>query len=208
VQGRLACANAKLVAYGAVVYRRYQGFRLTPLVLIIAVNCLLFIATIIVPNLVFLLGLSPLLFRNQPWTMGTNLFIHGNPWHLIANMLTFYFFGRYLSRLIGQSKFLIIYFCGGILGNIFFLILAPPLSIGIGASGAVFALGGTLVMMRPKLRVLVFPVPVPLPLWAAVIGGFVIFSFFPGVAWQAHLGGLVFGLVFGYFLRRRERRFF
>jgi len=37
---------------------------------------------------------------------------------------------------------------------------------------------------------------------------FVIFSFIPGIAWQAHLGGLVFGLIAGYFFRRRKRYFF
>jgi membrane associated rhomboid family serine protease len=41
----------------------------------------------------------------------------------------------------------------------------------------------------------------------AVIGGFVILSFLPLVAWQAHLGGLVFGLIAGYIFRRRERYF-
>lgn len=85
------------------------------------------------------------------------------------------------------------------------MLLAPPLSIAIGASGAVFALGGALAVMRPKLRVLVFPVPVPMPLWVAVIGGFVIISFLPNVAWQAHLGGLAFGTIGGYFFRRKER---
>ena len=48
----------------------------------------------------------------------------------------------------------------------------------------------------------------PVPLWAAVIGGFLIISFFPNVAWQAHLGGLAFGLTIGYFFRKRERSFF
>ncbi len=62
-------------------------------------------------------------------------------------------------------------------------------------------------MMRPKLKVLVFPLPFPLPLWAAVIGGFLILSLFPHIAWQAHLGGLVLGLISGYFFRERERRF-
>ena len=89
-----------------------------------------------------------------------------------------------------------------------FILLAPPYSIAIGASGAIFALGGVLTVMRPKLRVFVFPIPVPLPLWLAVIGGFLILSFFPGIAWQAHLGGLVFGLIAGYFFRKRERLFF
>ncbi len=94
------------------------------------------------------------------------------------------------------------------MGSALFILLAPPYSIAIGASGAVFALGGALAVMRPKLRVFIFPIPVPIPLWAAVIGGFLIISLFPGIAWQAHLGGLVFGVTAGYFFRKRERLFF
>jgi len=94
-------------------------------------------------------------------------------------MLTFYFFGRYLSRLVGESKLLITYCCGGIVGSVLFILLASPYSIAIGASGAVFALGGALAVMRPKLRVFVFPIPVPIPLWSAVIGGFLIISLLP-----------------------------
>ncbi len=94
------------------------------------------------------------------------------------------------------------------MGSFLFILLAPPYSIAIGASGAVFALGGVLAVMRPKLRVFVFPIPVPIPLWSAVIGGFLIISLFPHIAWQAHLGGLAFGLIAGYFFRRREHLFF
>ena len=136
------------------------------------------------------------------------MFMHGGLWHVLANMLTLYFFGSYLSRLVGESKFLITYLGGGILGNILFILLAPPFSVAVGASGAVFALGGVLTAMMPKLRVFIFPIPVPLPLWVAVIGGFIILSFLPYIAWQAHLGGLGFGLIIGYFLRRRKRYFF
>jgi len=189
-------------------YRSYQSFKLTPIWVIIALNFLLFIATFIVSELIFLLGLQPASFAYRPWTIVTNLFIHSGLWHIIANMLALYFFGTYLCRLVGASKFLIVYFCGGILGNILFILLAPPSSVAIGASGAIFALGGALTMMRPKLRVFVIPIPVPLPLWAAVIGGFIIISLFPHIAWQAHLGGLVFGLTAGYLFRRRERHFF
>jgi len=186
-------------------YRSYQGFKLTPVLVIIAVNFLLFIATVIAPRLIFLLGLQPARLLFQPWTIVTNLFIHAGFWHIIANMLTLYFFGSYLSRLVGKSKFLTVYFGGGILGNILFILLGPSFSIAVGASGAVFALGGALAVMRPQLRVFIFPIPVPLPLWVAVIGGFIVLSFIPYIAWQAHLGGLVFGLVAGLFLRKRER---
>ena len=189
-------------------YRTYRSFKLSPILVLIALNFLLFIATAIFPKLVFLFGLQPASFLLRPWTIVTNLFIHGGLWHIIANMLTLYFFGTYLSRLVGDNKFLITYFGGGILGNILFILLGPPFSIAVGASGAIFALGGALTVMRPRLRVFIIPIPVPLPLWVAVIGGFLILSFIPFVAWQAHLGGLVFGLITGYFFRKRERYFF
>ena len=191
-------------------YRTYQGFGLNPVWVIILVNVLLLIARYINPDIRFILGIAPLTFTEQPWTIVTSMFVHANFWHLFANMITFYFFGRYLSGLIGERKFLIVYFGGGILGSVLFLLLAAPFSIAVGASGAVFALGGTLAVMRPKTPVLVFPIPAPIPLWTAVIGGFVILTLLSvsrllPIAWEAHLGGLVFGLVAGYFFRRKER---
>ncbi len=189
-------------------YRRYQRFKLSPILVLIAVNFLLFIATFIAPGLIFLLGLQPAGFLLRPWAIVTCMFVHSGFWHIFANMLTLYFFGTYLYRLIGQGRFLFVYFGGGILGGILYLLLASPFSIAIGASGAVFALAGALVVMRPKLPVLIFPIPVPIPLWLAVIGGFLILSFLPKIAWQAHLGGLILGLIAGYFFRKRERYFF
>ena len=189
-------------------YRRYQGFKLTPIWVLIALNLLFFLATAIAPGLILLLGFQPASFLHRPWTIVTSLFIHSGLWHIIANMLAFYFFGRYLSRLIGEGKLLIVYFCGGIVGNVLFMLMASPYIVAIGASGAIFALGGALAVIRPKLRVFVFPIPVPLPLWLAVIGGCLIISFLPGIAWQAHLGGLVVGLIAGYFFRKRERFYF
>lgn len=189
-------------------YRRYQKVNLTPLWVLIVVNLIVLIATFINRDLIFLFGLQPISFLGRPWTIVTSLFVHGGIWHLIANMITLFFFGRFVCMLVGETNFLITYFVGGILGNIFYLILGSPFSIAVGASGAVFALGGVLAMMRPKLKVFVFPIPAPLPLWAAVIGGFLILSLFSQIAWQAHLGGLVYGLAIGYFFRRKERRLY
>jgi len=188
-------------------YRNYQRSRLNPVWVLIGLNVLLFIITLTEPGLVLFLGLVPAGILVRPWTILTSLFLHGSIGHILGNMITLYFFGRYLRSLVGDKNFLTVYFIGGMLGNACYMLLAPPLSLVIGASGAVFAIGGVLAMMRPKLRVLVFPVPVPLPLWAAIVGGFIIISFFPNVAWQAHLGGLAFGLVIGYFFRRREQSF-
>jgi len=188
-------------------YRSYQSFGLSPILVLVIINLLVFIAVRIVPELILILGVQRAGFLARPWTILTSMFVHGTFWHIFANMLTLYFFGSYLSRLVGNSKFLIVYFGGGILGSILFILLAPPFSIAVGASGAIFALAGALVLMRPKLPVVIFPIPIPIPLWVAVIGGFLILSFLPFVAWQAHLGGLVFGLIAGYIFRKRERYF-
>ena len=187
------------------VYRSHKRSNLNPVWILIALNVILFVVTLATPSLIVSFGLAPAGFGERPWTIVTSLFLHGSFGHILGNMITLYFFGKYLRLLVRSSKFLLVYFIGGILGGILYVLLAPPFSIAIGASGTVFALGGALAVMRPKLRVLVFPVPVPMPLWAAVIGGFVIISFLPSVAWQAHLGGLAFGLIAGYFFRRKER---
>lgn len=187
-----------------------RGSSLTPILLLIAINFLIFIATLINKNLIiYYLGFYPPDFSSMPWTIVTSLFVHASIGHIFANMITLFFFGRFVLGLIGGRGFLLVYFVGGILGNVCFLLLPPsPLAMVVGASGAIFALGGTLAVVVPRARVLIFPIPVPIPLWVAVIGGFFIISFLPGVAWQAHLGGLVFGLVAGLFFRRKQRRFF
>lgn len=189
-------------------YRGNWSFNLGPIGFIIIANLILYIATAIKPELILFFGLQPVSLLERPWTIITNLFIHSGIWHFLANMLTLYFFGSYLTRLVGERNFLIIYFIGGILGNILYILLGSPFSIAVGASGAVFAVGGALTVLRPKLTVFIIPIPVPIPLWMAVIGGFLILSFMPYVAWQAHLGGLVLGLAAGYFFRRRARYFF
>jgi membrane associated rhomboid family serine protease len=120
-------------------------------------------------------------------------------------MITLFFFGRYLSMMVGEARFLIVYFLGGLVGNFFFILLGPSNTLVIGASGAVFAVGGAFTMLAPKMKVFVFPIPVPLPLWVAVIGGFIILSFLPFVAWEAHLGGLLVGLAAGFFFKKRQR---
>ena len=192
---------------------RSRSDNIAPVLAIIILCFLVYIGTevarIMGHDLVPLLGLQTATFLEHPWTIVTNLFVHGSIWHLLFNMITLYFFGTFLIRLVGTRDFLIIYFLGGIAGNIFFMLFAyfhlltSPFSIVIGASGAIFALGGALALLTPRLRVFVFPIPVPMPLWVAVIGGFVIMVFVGGVAWQGHLGGLVFGLLAGLVLRRR-----
>jgi len=180
------------------------GSNLSSLWVLIGINLVLFVATIISDNVVFQLGLVPSLFTERPWTIITNMFVHAGFWHIFGNMLTLFYFGRALLQLVGQNRFLLLYFGGGILGNILYIWLGAPQSIAIGASGAVYAIAGALAIMIPRVRVFAYFF-IPMPLWLLVLVFFVLWSFIPGVAWQAHIGGLVAGLIAGFFFRRRTR---
>jgi len=187
--------------------RSYSSPNLNALWFLIAANVLVFIITLVRPEAIYFLGLTPALVPHHPWTIITCMFVHGGFGHILCNMISLYFLGSFLLRLIGEGKFLLVYFLGGLLGNILFIFLAPPLSVGIGASGAIFALGGALAMMAPRVPVFMFFIPIPIPLWIAIIV-FLLISFLPGIAWQAHLGGLLLGLIAGYYFRRKRRTYY
>ena len=197
-------------------YRNYSDGGISPILAILVVNLLIYVFVFIVSRIAPQLALKIILllalpmpagFLSQPWSILTSVFLHTRFWHIFGNMITLYFFGTYFNRLVGEKSFLIVYFVGGIVGNFFLLLLSglAPYPAALGASGAVFALAGGLVVMRPRLPVIIFPIPIPMPLFVAVLGGFVILSFLPWVAWQAHLGGLIVGLIAGYIFRRKER---
>jgi membrane associated rhomboid family serine protease len=195
--------------------RENRGFTLNAVWFLIGVNIILFIATTLNSDIEWRLGLQAASFTEEPWKIVTNLFIHADILHILFNMITLFFFGTYLSTLIGDVKFLTIYFLGGLLGNAFFMLWAlyapwaDPLdryTTAIGASGAIFAVMGAMAVLRPQAKALMFFV-VPLPLWAAVLFGFLVLSFIPDVAWQAHLGGLVLGLIAGFLLRNQQRTY-
>jgi membrane associated rhomboid family serine protease len=143
------------------------------------------------------------LLSQQPWTIITSIFVHGGLTHILFNMISLYFLGSFLIRAVGERSFLAVFFLGGLVGNVFYFLLAPPFTAGIGASGAIFALGGALAVLVPRVPVFIFFIPVPVPLWVAIII-FFLFSFLPNIAWQAHLGGLLLGLVAGLILRKRR----
>jgi membrane associated rhomboid family serine protease len=192
-------------------YRPYRKQGINPIWIIMGVTVVVFFASLINEEVIYLrFGLIPALIGEAPWTVLTYIFVHANWYHIIFNMLTLYFFGTFTIALIGETAFLTTYFIGGIAGGLLFLALAPLMgystSVLVGASGAIYALGGLLMVLRPNTRVITFPIPIPMPLWIAILIGFVLVSFIPGVAWQAHLGGIIYGAAVGYYFRRRERR--
>lgn len=188
--------------------RTYRPVNLNALWFLIVLNVLIFIVTLIRPEeTIYFLGLTPVLLSQQPWTIISSMFVHGSFWHILFNMISLYFLGSFLIRAVGERGFLLVYFLGGLVGNILFALLANPFSTGIGASGAVFALGGALAVMVPRVPVFIFFIPIPVPLWVAIIIFFLL-SFLPSIAWQAHLGGLLLGLVAGFIFRRSRRIYY
>jgi membrane associated rhomboid family serine protease len=157
----------------------------------------------------YYLGLIPAIYLEKPWTILTAMFVHSDLWHILFNMIALFFFGRTLTMLVGSGRFLMVYFIGGIVGNLlFYLVNSSSFSPLVGASGAVYAIAGTLVIMVPNMRVALWGI-IPMPLWVFVIVFLLLLSLPPfvavNVAWQAHLGGLVVGLVAGYFFRKKLR---
>jgi membrane associated rhomboid family serine protease len=199
-----------------VSYRNPRSVNLTPLWVLISVNVLIFVATSVASgsflglsqSVIQQVGISRITFTSQPWTIVSAMFIHDGIYHILFNMIALYFYGMYVLALVGEARFFLVYFIGGLIGNALFLLLAGPYSVAVGASGAIFALGGTLVMLAPRLKVIIFPIPIPMDLWIAIIL-FALISLSPGVAWQAHAGGLITGLAAGYIfkLQTRRRRF-
>lgn len=197
--------------------RRTQWPEAKSVLILIGINLVFFIAYLFNDSLLGILGLQPATWTKEPWTVLTSIFMHAGIWHILANMFTLFFLGSYLCNVIGDKTFLIIYFVGGIIGSFFFILfnlyIGNPNSLVIGASGAVFAIAGALTALAPKMKVMIFPIPAPIPLWVAVIGGFILFTLLTfltnyGIAWEAHLGGLLVGLIAGFIVKKRRRNLF
>jgi hypothetical protein len=157
----------------------------------------------------------PNIFHGRIWTLVTSMFMHANITHLLVNMISLLFIGNFVEKIIGRKRFLWFYLLAGVIAGLTFILFAflfqTNLEIGaVGASGAIFALGGLLMILTPRLPVLVFFI-IPMPMWIAMI-------FLLGVLWMlswvvglpigntAHLGGLVAGIGYGLYLKKRYRR--
>ncbi|MEV5006129.1 rhomboid family intramembrane serine protease [Streptomyces sp. NPDC093064] len=132
----------------------------------------------------------------------TSMFTHQEIWHIGFNMLSLWWLGGPLEAALGRLRYLSLYFVSGLAGGALTYLLASPSQATLGASGAIFGLfGATAVLMR-RLNYDMRPIIVLL-----VIN--LIFTFsWSGIAWQAHIGGLVAGVVVGYAMVHapRERR--
>lgn len=143
-------------------------------------------------------------------TLVTSTFLHGGFMHLLGNMLFLWIFGDNLEEALGHVGFLLFYLLGGI-GAGLVQWASEPMSLipTIGASGAISAVMGGYLLLFPKARVdvLIFIVIIiriiPVPAWIMLalwfvfqlFGGFAADPLTGGVAYWAHAGGFVIGLL-------------
>jgi membrane associated rhomboid family serine protease len=181
---------------------------LDPVMVIIVLNLLVFLLSFLVPDIEYKMGLQPFFFTQRPWTLLTSMFLHVEFFHIFSNMLVLFFFGRIVYKLLGRWRFIAIYLIGGLAGNLLFLWIGPQNSLAFGASGAVYAIAGTLVVLMPTMRVALWGI-IPMPLWifAIIFLGLLSIPPFagPNIAWQAHMGGLAVGLIAGLIYKRQMR---
>jgi len=99
-------------------------------------------------------------------TMIMSGFIHADVGHLLFNMFTFYFFAFAMERLIGTSRFLILYFVGLILSHTCTYVKHRNHAeyASLGASGAVSAVLFAYIVYFPTATLIIFPLPIPIPL--------------------------------------------
>jgi membrane associated rhomboid family serine protease len=137
-------------------------------------------------------------------TIVTSMFMHGGFGHLLSNMLFLGIFGDNVEDAMGHRRFVVFYLVCGAVAAMTHVFVAPAATTPmIGASGAVSGVLGAYLLLHPKAWVtfLVFIFPFTLPAWV-LLGGWFIIQFFSavgatggGVAWWAHVGGFVAGLV-------------
>jgi membrane associated rhomboid family serine protease len=130
----------------------------------------------------------------------TSLFLHGSIGHVLFNMWFLWLFGNNVEEAYGRIRYLVLYFLGGVAATGAFVFMNPDSTIPlVGASGAIAAVLGAYAVLFPGHRVLSligwFVIPVP----AALFLGFWFLAQFSlggtNVAWEAHAGGFLFGLL-------------
>ncbi|GAB3603239.1 rhomboid family intramembrane serine protease [Microbacterium aureliae] len=149
----------------------------------------------------YLLYWAPYLYPDltgsfQVWRLVTVALVHDGFWHLGLNMLALWLLGRSLEPLLGRWRFLTLYLVGCLGGSVAVTLLSFTTPV-VGASGAIFALFGALLVIGRHLGANITGI-------AIILGINLVIGFIPGfnISWQAHLGGLIAGAAVGFIYAR------
>ena len=204
---------------------RSQTYPVVNLV-IIGVNVLVFILELtqgdMLHRFTYVYGLVPARYTepriadyfstgHQIFSFLSFMFLHGGFLHLIGNMWTLYIFGDNVEDRLGHIRYLLFYLLCGLASGLSHLFLNLHSNIPtIGASGAIAGVMGAYFVLYPHAKILtlipifVFIHFVQLPAYV-FLGIWLLFQFLSaagtaaesaGIAWWAHIGGFVFGVVF------------
>jgi membrane associated rhomboid family serine protease len=153
-------------------------------------------------------------------TLFTSMFMHGGWMHLFGNMLFLWIFGDNVEDAMGRVKYVIFYLLCGVVAAFAQILIDPESQIpSLGASGAISGVLGAYLVLYPKkrVRVLMMRSIVHMPA-IAVIGMWILFQFVNGigqlgqteqtggVAYAAHVGGFIAGLVLVWVFRSYGER--
>jgi membrane associated rhomboid family serine protease len=136
------------------------------------------------------------------WQFATYMFLHADIMHIFFNMLTLFMFGNDLERYWGTRRFLRYYFITGVGGGVLsWLVAMDSIAAIIGASGAIYGLLLAYGLLYPnRIVFLNFLLPIKVKWLVAILAGINLLSCItgdqPGIAYMAHLGGLLIGLVY------------
>ena len=153
--------------------------------------------------------------RGRVWTLLAALFVHANVLHLFGNMLFLFVFGNTLENTVGPGKLLMVFFTGGLVSFIVGVAFMPRGAGMLGASAAIFALAGCVMLVRPLKFSWLFLAPQGLIAIIYFIYNIVVVyeksripGYDPQVAYVAHIIGFLTGLPFGIVLSDHWRRNF
>ena len=152
---------------------------------------------------------APAAFPDKnPWlAMFTSMFLHGSLAHLAFNMWFLWIFGNNVEEAFGHLRFALLYVVGGVVATLAFVFGNPQSTVPlVGASGAIAAVLGAYAVLYPKTQVITLLGWILIPLPASIfLGIWLVLQFGLGgtnIAWEAHVGGFVFGLVVAWMFRR------
>ncbi|WP_306464415.1 rhomboid family intramembrane serine protease [Tersicoccus solisilvae] len=185
VAEQAAATPTPRTAFGGVV----RGGRPIVTWTLIGLCVVVFVAQYLVPGVTYALGYAPVLTATEPWRMITSGFLHspGFLLHIMFNMYALWALGQALEPMLGRARFLAVYLLALIGGAVGVLWLGDPLTLVVGASGAIFGLFGALFVIQRRLGADTRALLIVLAINAAL--GF----FYTSISWQAHLGGLLTG---------------